>query len=101
MSEVETSAVESGRDKVVESGLDKVAATYRDLLAERDGLTLRFYLSRNRTDMSSPCFFNLHRRDGRYWMRRQGTGGTRPHDPGPAIDEITEGWVVKEAARFI
>ena len=92
MSEVETFPVESG--------LDKAADTYRDLLTEREGYTLRFFPSKNRSDQSR-SFFSLLPRDGRYWVRCQGQGGTRPDYPGPAISDITEEWVVNEATQFI
>jgi hypothetical protein len=92
MSEVETSAVESG--------LEKVADTHRDLLAERQGNTLWFFPSKNTSDQSR-SFFTLLPRDGRYWVRCQGKGGTRPDYPGPAISDITEEWVVNEATQFI
>jgi hypothetical protein len=92
MSEVQTSPVESG--------LDKVADTYRELLTEREGYTLWFCPSKNRSDLSR-SFFSLHLRDGRYWVRCQGKGGTRPDYPGPTIADMTEEWAVREATQFI
>jgi hypothetical protein len=72
MSEVETSPVESGLDKVVD--------THPDLLPEREGYTLWFYPSKKKNDQSR-SLFGLHPRDGKYWVRCQGKGGTRPTIP--------------------
>lgn len=49
----------------------------------------------------SHSLFSLYERDGRYWVRCQGKRGTRPDYAGPAIDDISEEWVVTEATRFI
>jgi hypothetical protein len=84
----------------VESGLDKVADSYRDVLAERDHSTIWVYSSKKKNDLSR-SFFGVNQRDGRYWVRCQGKGGTRPEYPGPAIGDIAEEWVVREATQFI
>jgi hypothetical protein len=84
----------------VESGLEKVADAYSNLLPERNGSTLWVHPSKKTNDQSR-SFFSLHERDGRCWVRCRGKGGTRPDCPGPAIDEITEQWVIAASTRFI
>ena len=62
---------------------------------------LVFYPSKKKGDLTRSFFALFPREDGNYWVRCQGKGGTRPDYRGPAITDITDEWVVREATQFI
>ena len=85
MSEVETTLVEPGLDKVVEMR--------PDLLPEQIGNMLVFYPSKKKGDLTRSFFALFPREDGNYWVRCRGkvvpseTIAARPSRTSP-----TNGW---------